>query len=124
MADELSKVQQPSDQQGSCKDGYTGQDTEQMLWEYEPGMSPGELADEDYEELLLAMERALYDDLEADLRCQGITETPLEAYSSLHNWDWKSLTGRNEVCLVSICYVPKLERSIVNLFKYKGKPWQ
>ena len=33
--------------------------------------APSELADVDYQELMLAMEHALYDDLQADMRMQG-----------------------------------------------------
>jgi hypothetical protein len=44
-----------------------------MLWEYDPlaTQAPSELADVDYQELMLAMEHALYDDLQADMRMQG-----------------------------------------------------
>lgn len=44
-----------------------------MLWEYEPMATQAlsGLADVDYQELMLAMEHALYDDLQADMRMQG-----------------------------------------------------
>jgi len=44
-----------------------------MLWNYETMASraPSELAEEDYVELMLAMERTLYDDLLAEMRAQG-----------------------------------------------------
>jgi hypothetical protein len=44
-----------------------------MLWQYDTMALPlpAELADEDYEELMLVMERALYDDLQAELQIQS-----------------------------------------------------
>jgi hypothetical protein len=51
-----------------------------MLWQYDTMASPlpAELADEDYEELMLVMERALYDDLQAELQIQGTINFLLE----------------------------------------------
>lgn len=77
LADELSRVRQtPGD--ATRNDGYggnsaTGDEDTDMLWEYDPmaTQAPSELADVDYQELMLAMEHALYDDLQADMRMQG-----------------------------------------------------
>lgn len=58
---------------GNGGNSATGDDDTDMLWEYEPTAThaPCGLADVDYQELMLAMEHALYDDLQADMRMQG-----------------------------------------------------
>lgn len=55
-----------------------------MLWNYETmaARAPSELAEEDYVELMLAMERTLYDDLLAEMRAQG---TPSPQHPLLDN---------------------------------------
>jgi hypothetical protein len=56
-----------------------------MLWQYDtmalPLPLPAELADEDYEELMLVMEHALYDDLQAELQIQGTIKNFLQERS-------------------------------------------
>ncbi len=55
-----------------------------MLWQYDtmalplPLPLPAELADEDYEELMLVMEHALYDYLQAELQIQGTIKNFLQ----------------------------------------------
>ncbi len=61
--------------QGPHVDGPNDEATREgdMLWQYDTMALPllAELADEDYEELMLVMERVLYDDLQAELQIQG-----------------------------------------------------
>lgn len=71
VTDELKRVRQTST--NSAKNDTrraSEKEDSDMLWEYE---APAELANEDYVELMLAMERALYDDMQAELRAQGTT---------------------------------------------------
>uniref|UniRef100_A0A7I4BSP1 RPA-interacting protein C-terminal domain-containing protein n=1 Tax=Physcomitrium patens TaxID=3218 RepID=A0A7I4BSP1_PHYPA len=68
VTDELKRVRQTST--NSAKNDTrraSEKEDSDMLWEYE---APAELANEDYVELMLAMERALYDDMQAELRAQ------------------------------------------------------
>lgn len=74
VSDELKRVLGTST--NATKNG--GKDTPpeaqdaDMLWNYETmtARAPSELAEEDYMELMVAMERTLYDDLLADMRTQ------------------------------------------------------
>ncbi|CAN5963564.1 unnamed protein product [Sphagnum jensenii] len=75
VADELNKVKQTSlNGQGPHVDGPNDEASGEgdMLWQYDTMALPlpAELADEDYEELMLVMEHALYDDLQAELQIQ------------------------------------------------------
>ncbi|CAM6016010.1 unnamed protein product [Sphagnum balticum] len=75
VADELNKVKQTSlNGQGPHVDGPNDEASEErdMVWQYDTMALPlpAELADEDYEELMLVMEHTLYDDLQAELQIQ------------------------------------------------------
>lgn len=77
VADELNKVKQTSlNGQGPHVDRPNDEASGEcdMLWQYDTMALPlpAELADEDYEELMLVMERALYDDLQAELQIQEV----------------------------------------------------
>lgn len=77
VSDELKRVLGTSThatQNGGNDTPPEAQDAD-MLWNYETmtARAPSELAEEDYVELMVAMERTLYDDLLAEMRAQGTT---------------------------------------------------
>lgn len=77
VTDELKRVlgSSTSVTKSSDKDAPPEEHDAEMLWNYETmtARSPTELPKEDYVELMVAMERALYDDLLAEMRAQGTT---------------------------------------------------
>lgn len=67
VADELLKVKQI--EIFHCQDGQDDnnlQDVDDMLWEYDPPDPTAELGDEEYEALMIAMEQALYEDMQTE----------------------------------------------------------
>jgi hypothetical protein len=77
VTDELKRVLGSSANavKSSDKDRAPEEQDADMLWNYETmtARAPSELPKEDYVELMLAMERTLYDDLLAEMRAQGTT---------------------------------------------------
>ena len=77
VTDELKRVLGSSTNAvtSSDKDLASEEQDADMLWNYETmtARAPSELAKEDYVDLMVAMERALYDDLLAEMRAQGTT---------------------------------------------------
>ncbi|KAG0586422.1 hypothetical protein KC19_2G089700 [Ceratodon purpureus] len=84
VTDELKRVLGSSTNAvtSSDKDLASEEQDADMLWNYETmtARAPSELAKEDYVDLMVAMERALYDDLLAEMRAQE--EELLEDFES------------------------------------------
>ena len=88
VSDELKRVLGSSTNAIKISDKDTAPEEQDadMLWNYETmtARAPSELAQEDYVELMLAMERALYDDLLAEMRAQGTTASFFLLHNVLH----------------------------------------